>query len=333
MNTSIPAASSEQFSLPRKEPPPDLVDSRSFSYEDCVKILCINCQDYIDEDDIEPHSKLCFTISETVKRMDLYSPLVQVRFKLEKVKALLNTLTNPRPGDSNYTSIFLRLIGKLLEVKETTDGEKNKQVIEALSSLMISFKGSTALLIYGERLKSLANEQMFSIKEVGDDQTTDARNTRPPQKSMAFNQLASVKSDTSSIVSRNTDFAQSSIPTEEQSNFEIAEATDSADEVDYQRYFYSQCLAVKLTYSSRSQAQYVSIPKLYNEAKHLQLPLEDWASFIRQQLKNPEHWLDSLMPKRSTTMRSRHSQPKNLPSPRFDAIIEEDTQIDLSRRF
>mmetsp|Transcript_1681 Transcript_1681/g.3600 ORF Transcript_1681/g.3600 Transcript_1681/m.3600 type:complete len:333 (+) Transcript_1681:2-1000(+) len=331
MNPGLAEIFSGRHTPPRNRTPTLPEDLLGAQEEDSINILCINCQEFISVHNIEKHSKSCITISETVKRLDLYSPLVQVRFKLEKLRDLLNSLLNSRPGDSNYNSIFLRLIGKLLEVKEATDAEKNKQVMEALSSLMVTFKGSSSLLIYGERLKSLAYEQMLALREVSEDKIPEVRiSARPPQKSMAYSQLNDIKSETSSVVSRGTDFTPASSRNEEQSMIEFTEQFENPDEVDLQRYFYSQCLAVKLTYNSRSLAQYVSISKLFDEAKRQRLPIEEWATFIRQELKAPERWLDQ-----SKIRKSKHSQPKNFRNPsRFDTIIEEEeTPRSFSRRF
>jgi hypothetical protein len=304
-------------SPPRKQPhtiPEDLL----LSYEeDALDILCINCQEFIQSTCIEGHSTLCVTVSEVVRRLDLYSPLVQVRFKLEKIRDLLSSLRVDRPGDSNYNSIFLRLTGKLLEVKEASDAEENRQVSESITSLMASFKGSACLLIYGERLKSLAYEQMMAVEEVMQDRLPQVNLTRPLQKSLAADQLLSaIHSETGSEVSRNTDFTPSSYHTEELSYTDLSDVLEGADDADLQRYFYSQCLAVKLSYNSRSLAQYVSINRLYSEAKRQQLPLVHWAAFIRQELKAPERWLDKGQSRRPI-------RPKEGQS-RVDTIVEED---------
>jgi hypothetical protein len=288
--------------------------------EESLNVLCINCQEFIHLDVIELHSRSCTTISDTVKQLELYSPLVQVRFRLEKLKDLLNSLLSTRPGDSNYNSIYLRLIGKLLEVRETADADKNAQVMEALTSLMVTFKGSPALLIYGERLKSLAYEQSCALRDVLAEVPV-TRPSRPFQKSMQSNGLASVRSKTSSVASLTSEFGKSSSRTEDHSIIEFSNGQDASEEVDLQRYFYSQCLAVKLTYNSKSLAQYVSIPKLYEEVKRQRLPLEVWASFIKQELKYPDRWVDS-----SKDKKSKHSQPKNLQRivRHFDPIEEEE---------
>jgi hypothetical protein len=288
--------------------------------EESMNVLCINCQEFIHLDMIELHSRSCTTLSSTVKQLELYSPLVQVRFRLEKLKDLLNSLLSTRPGDSNYNSIYLRLIGKLLEVRETVDAEKNTQVMEALTSLMVTFKGSPALLIYGERLKSLAYEQNMALREVMAE-VPEVRPTRPIQKTMQPSRLASVRSETSSAVSLSSDFGLSSSRTEEHSVIEFTSSYSAPEEVDLQRYFYSQCLAVKLTYNSKNLAQYVSIPKLYDEVKRQRLPIEVWASFIKQELKHPDKWVDS-----NRVRKSKHSQPKNLQRivRQFDPIVEEE---------
>lgn len=52
---------------------------------------------------------------------------------------------------------------------------------------------------------------------------------------------------------------------------------------DLQRYFYSQCLAVKLSFPSKHPAQRLQIPELYDKVKKLQIPLDQWPGFIRRE--------------------------------------------------
>jgi hypothetical protein len=313
MQTRLAEIFEGHHSPPRKVPQ-TIPENLLLSYEeDALDILCINCQEFIQSTCIETHSRSCVTVSEVVRRLDLYSPLVQVRFKLEKMRDLLGSLRTDRPGDSNYNSIFVRLTGKLLEVKEASDAEKSRQVSESIASLMASFKGSACLLIYGERLKSLAYEQMMAVEEAMEDRLPQAIPTRPQHRSLHTSQLNEIHSETASEVSRNTDFTPSSSHTEELSCPDLSDVLEGADDADLQRFFYSQCLAVKLSYNSRSLAQYVSINRLYSEAKRQQLPLVHWPAFIRRELKAPEKWLD----------KSKLRRPKGEHS-RVDTIVEED---------
>jgi hypothetical protein len=303
-----------------------------FVDEESMNILCINCQEFISLLQIEEHSRTCVTISETVRRMDMYSPLVQVRFKLERLRDLLSSLLNDRPGDSNYCSIFVRLIAKLLEVKETTDVDKNQQVSESLSSLLLGFKGSNALLIYGERLKALAYEQCLALREAMDDELPEVLQTRQSHNAPSVRELKEIHSETSSVFSMNTDFTPSVSQYDEAEPYliEFSDAEDeSLDKVDLQRYFYSQCLAIKLTYNSRSQAQYVSISKLYDEVKRLKLPLDRWTVFIRQELRHPDKWIET-----ADTRKPKNPQPKNYRrAARFEPIVEEEESPKHSRQY
>eukprot|EP00743_Colponemidia_sp_Colp-15_P007980 GILK01008643.1.p1 GENE.GILK01008643.1~~GILK01008643.1.p1 ORF type:complete len:317 (+),score=27.01 GILK01008643.1:49-999(+) len=56
-------------------------------------------------------------------------------------------------------------------------------------------------------------------------------------------------------------------------------------ESDQQRYFYSQCFAVKLSFESTHPAQYVSVPQLYQTVKQRQIPPEHWPKFIHGELE------------------------------------------------
>eukprot|EP00742_Colponemidia_sp_Colp-10_P004528 GILJ01004833.1.p1 GENE.GILJ01004833.1~~GILJ01004833.1.p1 ORF type:complete len:326 (+),score=29.88 GILJ01004833.1:2-979(+) len=56
-------------------------------------------------------------------------------------------------------------------------------------------------------------------------------------------------------------------------------------ESDQQRYFYSQCFAVKLSFESTHPAQYISVPQLYQTVKQRQIPPEQWPKFIYGELE------------------------------------------------
>ena len=61
---------------------------------------------------------------------------------------------------------------------------------------------------------------------------------------------------------------------------------------DLKKYFSSKCLLVKLSFPSRHPAQYIQIPELYEKIQKIEVPLEQWEGFIRDEFSHPERWVN-----------------------------------------
>jgi hypothetical protein len=211
---------------------------------------------------------------------------MQVHFKLGKLAGLLRGLTTVQPGDANYNSIFMRIVGTLIEVRQEADWEKSRQALEALTTVMVTFKGSPNLLLYGERLKSLAHEQIAALKEPSAGPSSDVKAwILSARRALVPIKLARIRSETSSDHALQSD-ASIGLETE-QDQFDVAERPEFINAGDMQRSFYSKCIAMKLQYNSRHPAQRVSIAKLYEEVRKLRLSMDSWAAFIQKELESP----------------------------------------------
>ncbi|OMJ74808.1 hypothetical protein SteCoe_26187 [Stentor coeruleus] len=159
--------------------------------EQIMRVNCMNCQDLIQIENIEEHSKFCTTIPEIVENIESENILVQVVFKLKKLeKCLVDLLKNPdlRPGEINSISIFIRLCQRAVNNKgiEDVDGvikclsslfttykgslwvrvyEDVDGVIKCLSSLFTTYKGSLWVRVYADRLFALVQEQKLGYQE------------------------------------------------------------------------------------------------------------------------------------------------------------------------
>ena len=74
----------------------------------------------------------------------------------------LNTLVedpNVTPGNRTYIRILVDNIKALVNLEKFTKGIGTiiKGVVESLTSLLVTFTGSSAILIYAERLKLLSS--------------------------------------------------------------------------------------------------------------------------------------------------------------------------------
>lgn len=314
---------------------------RSLLPEDEQQILtvnCMNCQELISIEKIEDHSKFCTTIPESVITLESGSYLSQIIFKLKRLESCLMDLSkNPelRPGDKNYITIFLRLSRKIIESNSI---EQTDSVINSLSSLLVTFKGSLSIRVYADRLQTLVQEQKLGLQEMeieGKKQelekikeevekyknrssvlTKTLLKTTPGTNAVDLNRkLEEITSDVGTIFSGSSEPTVFSGVEDEKIEMEIP-ASVLTD--DLQKHFYALCLSIKTRTVGKVKSQNISIQKLYNEALEHKIPPDSWPDFITNQLKNPAKWTDDRS--------RRRFQPKNpaMKKEYFEVIVEED---------
>lgn len=67
---------------------------------------------------------------------------------------------------------------------------------------------------------------------------------------------------------------------------------------EMKKVFYSKCLIVKLSFSSRHPAQYIQIQELYEKIISNSIPMDKWEDSIREEFNHPERWVNvSVIPK------------------------------------
>ena len=57
---------------------------------------------------------------------------------------------------------------------------------------------------------------------------------------------------------------------------------------ELQRYFYSQCLQIKMSFPARDPAQAIPLPSLYKKAQAQKVPIENWPEFIKEELSRAQ---------------------------------------------
>ncbi|CAG9324783.1 unnamed protein product [Blepharisma stoltei] len=310
-------------------------------------ILCINCQNLVNVNIIEEHSLVCTRVSENVLEVESGSFLTQTNFKLQKLeKCLSDIATTPglRPGDKNYIAILSRLCSKISNLIPPAFKD-NTEVLNSLSSLLVTFRGSLSIRIYADRLQSLAQDQKIAIQEYEIEQKkqevdklrTDVEKYKsratilqrtllkhPGIKETEINRkLEEISSEISSFRSGNTSAVSSSTFDEDTTKVEeyeenIPERSSSADNL--QRFFYSICLGIKMKSATNSQIQNIDIQKLYNEVQKNNVPIENWNAWVIQALKNPERWIERKI------KGNRRRQPRSsfLKEQYFETIVEEE---------
>jgi len=307
---------------------------------DTIEVLCINCYDFVQTTDIEAHSRRCMTVKDEVMKFDLMSPMEALKIRCNKLyDFLFSKSSDELPGDKNYLMILQRLCSNIAGVRGIADEEITKDVIAALNSIINYSHGSNVVMVYSERVKALAVEQLLIIEELkfkeAKSQIDSLKNqveyfkqrTQLLERALvsrnidcSFNPVEEVISDTGSVMSTaRLTSSVSQTPSEQgQSDIDIDEVMPKpVEEKDnLQKYFYSHCLAIKLQFADRSVANEVPISWLYSKAVNERIPANEWPVFIRRQIE--------LAVKNSEGKR-RRAQPRGLQR-RFkyvEAIAEE----------
>ncbi|CAG9317727.1 unnamed protein product [Blepharisma stoltei] len=313
------------------------------------QITCINCQELINVNSIESHSKECIKVTENVASIDSSSFLQQTTFKLEKLEKCLEDIIatrNLRPGDKNYLSVLIKFCNKIVKF-DYNEFEACEAIVKNLENLLISHQGSSSLKIYADKLYSISKDMLEAIRELAiqkkkqeidkmrfevklyKDQAEMLQNKinkRVPGLKIAdiSKPLKTVESEIN-LRNLNTPTTSNSATEEASPLLEEHSEENLSDKSDLQRYFYALCLGYKLKLSKNSESRYVSIQKLYSSAISSAVPAEKWKDWIAHELSSPEKWFGD---KPKSSRRSRMRTETSRRAKDFEAIIEE-SSIDL----
>ena len=299
-----------------------------------LDVLCINCEEMVNVEYIEQHSRVCTRITDEVRLADSSSnPMNTVQLRVAKLSLFLQHLASEaKSGEKNYLSIMVRLLQQLVS-NATLEG--TQEVLKSLSSLIATFTGADSLLLFLERVRSLALEQESSLKVLELSRKKDEitalkeqveiqkRKVDTWQRNLQKARISSVASEVTSVKSGSSETSQS-LGVEEEANGQLLFEEPKSDRMpqdseELKRVFFSQCLAMKLSFKPRDPAQTVPIPVLYERAIDNKVPVEGWPEFINRELRQVENWA----PKQKSTKRFV-ARPVKTKFAYFEAIKEEE---------
>lgn len=274
-----------------------------------LSVLCINCEEMVDVAYVEQHSQICTRISEEVRKAERSEdPLNPVHLRTTKLRLFLQHLAeDSRSGERNYLMIMMRLLQQLAN---TPTDESTQEVLKSLSSLIATFTGADSMLLFLERVRSLALEQANALNllelqrkkneiedlrgqvqvqkqkvQIWQRTLLKARESAPPP------QIDVLKSEAVSLKSGSDSTFSLAVEDEAAGQlFAMPREDQLRDSEELKRAFFSQCLAVKMSMKPKDRAQIVSIPPLFEKAMTQKVPVEEWPEFIRKELSSPENW-------------------------------------------
>lgn len=318
--------------------------------EPLLSILCINCQEMIPAELITKHSRTCVAVTEEVKKIESSHSVDEWIFKIQKLKNCLENALKThhlKPGDKNAIIVMIRVMSTIiLDYSE----ESLFNTTNSLNGIIQNFRGSFNTRIYVDRFLSLVNSLERVVKYENDIKNDDIKETikvksrlikelkiktdfykskstvlenaifRTDRSKSPYGKriddidsdLGSRRSDCSWISTTQYDPSPSII--EDNMSPNLKKVSQVCDE-ELQKYFYSICLALKIKYSTKEKLKVrLSNRKMFKEAINNGIPPEEWYSFIKSQINDPDPKLLLGPPRRRTYIKSKQS---------FESIIEE----------
>jgi hypothetical protein len=268
-----------------------------------LDFLCINCQELVSQADLYMHSVFCVYPSQTALDKENDSQLVLVLFKVGKLKdSLKKMMTKAEEGEVEIIQFLVDKISEVEQVRmDLASYESCKSTLFTLERYSQT-KLSTFILIYIERLKVIIVECLQVIEKEVEEVHVNQMDVKYKEIQLAkadalnakFNPSQNID-EISSQISRIWNFGAVSVSNPESDLVEqdedeldsMAKANQNAmgrkNEEDLMRYFYSKCLAIKMTIPF-SGAQSVQVMDLYKKAIEFKIPVEKWEEFIKEQL-------------------------------------------------
>ncbi|OMJ76909.1 hypothetical protein SteCoe_23611 [Stentor coeruleus] len=297
---------------------------------------------------IEWHSGHCILVTKAVQNIDNTYSIDEWIFKIQKLKVCLENVikkSDVKPSDRNTMIIMIRIMDTI--IIDHSEDILNKST-KSLIALVNNFKASLSIQVYLDRLQYLMNSLLIITQSENRLNSVDVetalieknreikelkRKTRSLKaqsdvlenaiffsdvvRSRFCKRIDDIDSEVGSRRSSNSKMStlqyDLSSTLQEEERLSILEKNNLSDD-DMQKYFYSICLSLKIKYSKDKVGNRLSNQKLFKEAKELDIPLEEWYSFISNQFENPDPKFIEGLPRRNTRIKTRQT---------YECIIEE----------
>lgn len=216
-----------------------------------------------------------------------------------------------------------------------------KEFNESIKQLNLTKRIPTNIMIYIEQIRSIGIElentlhslkiesHQRKLKELKAEVMKQKNKARTLQKNIMKSNQGTLKLHTDKIdeiISRvqSSESKGSSSISESAAHsvkggagIEIGENTMEEGTDNLQHLFYTLGLSAKINLSSKHPGKSVSISALYKAALERNIPSDDWALFIVQQLKSPAEWIPRSINRKRREKRSWFSKG-------IETIMEED---------
>mmetsp|Transcript_23737 Transcript_23737/g.42029 ORF Transcript_23737/g.42029 Transcript_23737/m.42029 type:complete len:345 (+) Transcript_23737:30-1064(+) len=266
-----------------------------------LPVLCINCEEFIENELVDTHSSDCFKASKTLSEKEDRQDLDLNNQRLLRLHAFVKDLSQAVkvPSQKSILSVIVRLCKDTTEITnylQLNDLDRNKDSIQASASRV---EGSITVQVCADRFVALVEQRKAalaaSLHSNCEDELTVLRNETQFFKERASKLetnlghgspflLEKIESEAYSGRSPETSNCGSSIVSDySEVRMSINELEDSPRKQTsnaLKRMFYSTCLAVKLTFPQRHPAHRIPITQLYRLSLQEKVTIDKWKAFI-----------------------------------------------------
>ena len=273
-----------------------------------IDFLCINCQEVIAEQDLYMHSVFCVYPSKIVVDKENIGKLDLPLFKLEKLKeSIIKVNLKAVEGEAEILQFLVDRVEEIEKVGMNVESYENCKSIFFTLDRYSDTKLSTLVLIYIERLKVIIAECLSEIENEVQEVKVNRLDVKYKEIQLAKANALNFKyspshniDEISSQISKIWNFGPGSVSNPESELVDqdiddldqLAKANQNAagrkNEEDLMRYFYSKCLAIKMTIPF-SGSQNIQVLDLYKKVVEQKIPVEKWEDFIKEQLLAASH--------------------------------------------
>jgi hypothetical protein len=271
-----------------------------------LAVLCINCEDYVEVQEINTHSSVCFRITKAVVESSRSPTLELSRLKLKRLGELLRSTAAKAvsPTEKNYLSVMLKICEQTASLDQYSQVEALESHQRALESSTGKHSCSIGIQLCSDRLKSLVclHREALIASDAQDGFETTLGKLKGELKSyqelsdkleldLALRSRLRLDKITSQVNSAKSSFKSCESSTDGLSEGRLTPSLDYAEKpvpnVDQRkRLFYSACLACKIMFPSSHPARKVPIVKVFHLAEQHGIKIDKWKLFINEYFKS-----------------------------------------------
>lgn len=273
-----------------------------------LAVLCINCEDYIEVEDISRHSGICYKLTTRVVEAEAQNTIDSSLTRIDRLKQVLERLLRRTqvPRERNYLTIMLRVCQKAVECRLMSSVNELDNYVKSLESSALHTKVSAGLQICADRLKALIHQHKAALAELEVVNVTnhildlknelksylkisqrleaDLKNAESVKVEQVNSEVCSVLSGVHSVISRGTE------DSEDIRSVSQADLDDEGNQGDGQRRkFYSTALTCKMSYPHQHPIRKIPISKIYQLSLEKGIPKERWRGFITDFFNKVSH--------------------------------------------
>lgn len=290
-----------------------------------LAVLCINCDNYVEVDDLTQHSGVCYKITNTVLDDEDKLTVAFSQAKFSRLGQMMESMAARavQPREKNYLAVMLRVCQKTATADLNTSMKDLDSYLAYLETSTLQTKVSMGVQLCADRLKALIDLHKAAMRQheqaniedqvqLLQDELKSYQNLTEKLKADLSHikttmKLDEVKSETYSVKSGvRSEVSEFSSADSEELSFPIMTPFDCEDDQKetQKRMFYSTALTCKMSYPQNHPARKVPISKVHRLSLQKGIPAEKWRHFITS-------YLDRLSLDFKETSRGIYSIPEH----------------------